>query len=152
VALPEIYPAPAFAFSVRVEGCFGPFDAAFREVSGFNVEMQLESVVEGGENRFVHQLPKGVKQGKLTLKRGIIPRSSLLLKWVESTLSGDQIHMIQPRRVEVCLLDAEQNPLRSWSFEKAYPVRWELETLSATKNEVAVERIDLAYQFVARDL
>ena len=32
--------------------------------------MEIETVVEGGENRFVHRLPKPVKHPNLVLKRG----------------------------------------------------------------------------------
>ncbi len=47
------------------------FDAAFQEVGGLEAEIEVETVVEGGENRFVHRLPKPVKHPNLSLKRGL---------------------------------------------------------------------------------
>jgi phage tail-like protein len=145
------YPLAAFAFSVCIDKGTDPTDAAFREVSGISTEMQIESLAEGGENRFVHQLPKGNKQGKLSLKRGIVAKNSQLVAWCKQVLEGGlgdgAKALIVPKQVLVSLLDADLNPVRTWTFTNAYPVRWELEALNATKNEVAVERIDLAYQY-----
>ena len=63
----------AFCFVV----CFGTdatdVDASFQEVGGIGAELEIEAVQEGGENRYVHQLPKGVKHLRLTLKRGLVP-------------------------------------------------------------------------------
>jgi len=148
------YPLPAFSFSVQIDQCDGDIDAAFREVSGIHTEMQTESLVEGGENRFVHELPKGNKQGRLSLKRGLMAKDSKLGTWckdvLENGLGDGATTLISPRQVKVSLLNKERNPIRTWVFVNAYPIRWELEALNSTKNEVAVERIDLAYQYSTR--
>ena len=34
------------------------------------IELGTEELVEGGENRFAHQLPTGLRHGNLVLKRG----------------------------------------------------------------------------------
>src|SRR5476649_2348956 len=95
-------------------------EAAFREVSGIGPEIEVESVSEGGENRFVHQLPKGTKYPRLVLKRGIAPNSSTLVAWCKRTLETGLVNPIIPKFLQVFLLDSSGNPLRAWAFENAY--------------------------------
>jgi phage tail-like protein len=64
----EGYPPAAFYFTVTFGNGVQVPDASFSEVSGISLEMETEAVVEGGENRFVHQLPKGIKHPNLELK------------------------------------------------------------------------------------
>ncbi len=71
------YPPVAFYFSVYINGIRRDAgDNSFQEVSGLNVELETEDVAEGGENRFVHNLPKQIKHPKLVLKRGIAEKKS----------------------------------------------------------------------------
>jgi phage tail-like protein len=142
---------PAIPVSFQFAVAFGRNardpEAAFREVSGIGPEMEVEAVSEGGENRFVHQLPKGVKSPRLVLKRGIAPNSSTLVAWCKRTLETGLAHPIIPKFLQVYLLDASGNPLRAWAFENAYPVKWVVDPFESTKNQVAVETIELAYAF-----
>jgi phage tail-like protein len=140
----ELYPPSAFHFELVFAGTSGE-DASFQEVSGIGSEIDVQEVVEGGENRFVHRLPKGVKHPLLSLKRGIADIKSPLVKWCKTILEGDFAEPIETREVKVYLLDENQDPLRGWSFTNAYPVKWEIDSFNSTKNEVAIETIDLSY-------
>jgi hypothetical protein len=42
-------------------------------------------------------------------------------------------------------MNEDKMPIRGWSFESAYPLKWEVESFSSTKNEVAIEKIVLSY-------
>jgi hypothetical protein len=66
------YPLPAFYFKV-ITGLRLGADTSFQEVRGIGSEIETEEVVEGGENRFVHRLPKAVKHPQLELKRAGLP-------------------------------------------------------------------------------
>ena len=143
--------ATAFQFKVTFGGAPQDVDASFQEVSGIGPEMETEPVAEGGENRFVHQLPKAMKHPRLNLKRGVGPFNSPLLAWCRKTLEAGLTQPIQPKLLNVMLLDAENNALHTWSFANAYPVHWEVEGFDATKNELAVERIEIAYAFSKRE-
>ncbi|MFT4861918.1 MAG: phage tail-like protein [Pseudohongiellaceae bacterium] len=153
---PNPYLLPAFYFRVYLGGRFGflsnssPSDHSFLEVSGLTAEMQTESVVEGGENRYVHQLPSGVKYPKLQLKRGIVTLDSPLAKWCKKTLEGGFASRIEPLDLSVRLLDRTGDPVRVWEVVHAYPVKWEVESFNSTKNEVAIEKIELNYNFAHR--
>lgn len=146
-------PLPAaFQFTVSFNGIPSGIDSSFQEVSGLELTMDVEELREGGENRFVHQLPKGVQQKKLTLKRGVAGLTSPLVIWCKATLEGGLSVPILPVPLLISLLDASSLPVRSWLFSNAYPVRWETDAFNSTKNEVALETIELAYQYAQRVL
>lgn len=144
------YPLPAFYFTVLLEGSY--IDTSFQEVTGIGPEIETEDVVEGGENRFVHQLPKAVKHPKLVLKRGIAKMNSPLVKWCISILESDFSAPIKPKELDVMLLNEYGDPLRVWYFANAYPVHWEVDSFNSTKNEVAIETIELKYNYSNRIL
>ena len=145
-SLPEelLYPPPAFRFAVTFGSSGHNRDNAFREVSGLGPEMEIESVVEGGQNAFVHQLPKAIKHPRLVLSRGVAPFESGLVQWCRRVLESDLSYPIKPQLMHVFLLDADGKPLRMWSVINAYPVKWSVEAFQSTRNEVAIERIELA--------
>jgi len=146
------YPPAAFHFTVTFGRQPQDADGSFREVIGIGPEMETEPVTEGGENRFVHQLPKAVKHPRLVLKRGIAPNGSLLVKWCQETLERGLVRPIFPKLVHVYLLDEFGRPLRAWSFANAYPVKWEVDGgFQSMKNEVALEKIELSYAFSKRE-
>jgi phage tail-like protein len=145
----EDYPLPAFYFKVTFSAKSDE-DAAFQEVSGIGSQIDTESYAEGGENRFVHQLPKAVKHPKLVLKRGIAPDDSPLVKWCKSILENGFSKSIEPKLIHVMLLNEKGEAARMWSFADAYPVNWEVENFNATKNAVAIEKIELAYSYSQR--
>lgn len=146
----DAYPPVAFHFKVVFSASLGMKDTSFQEVSGIGSEIETESVVEGGENRYVHQLPTAVTHPKLVLKRGIASMTSPLVVWCRSVLEADFIKPIVPMPILVFLLNEQNIPIRAWSFANAYPVNWEVEPLHSTKNEVAIEKIELRYNYSTR--
>jgi phage tail-like protein len=144
----DIIPPAGFYFVLRVGG--GLNHAVFQEASGLGPEMELESVREGGENRFVHQLPKAVKNGLLTLKRGLVPPDSELFKWCQDVLEGGLTRPIKAQQIELDLLDAGSQPLMSWLFDNAYPLKWSVMDVRAETNTLLLETIELAYTTVKR--
>ena len=145
-------PPVAFHFTVSFGSTPPAVDGAFQEIGGIAPELETESVAEGGENRFVHQLPKVMKNPRLTLKRGVAALDSQLVAWCRSVLEGGLVRPIVPKLLHVFLLDANGAPLRAWSFANAYPVRWEVESFNSTKNELALEKIELSYAYSKREV
>ena len=125
----------------------GTADAAFQEVSGLTKEMQVEEVVCGGENRFKYRLPNGTTFPNLVLKRGVIAGGSPLLTWCKKTLGGGLSLPITTQNVQVVLLNEKGQTCMSWTFYKAYPVKWAASDLNSEKNEILIETIELAYQY-----
>jgi len=55
------YLPTAFYFKLSFTGS-GDRDTSFQEVSGINQGLDTESYAEGGENRFLYELPKRKKK------------------------------------------------------------------------------------------
>ncbi len=144
------YPLPAFYFKVVFSATLGMSDTSFQEVTGIDSEIETETIVEGGENRYVHKLPKSVKHSNMVLKRGIAKMTSPLVLWCRSVFEAGFIAPIVPMPISVFLMNENKIPVRAWSFANAYPVKWEVEPFQSTKNEVAIEKIELSYNYSNR--
>lgn len=147
---PDAYPPPAFYFKVIFSATMGMSDTSFQEVSGIGSKIDTEEIVEGGENRYVHKLPTKVTHPNLVLKRGIAKITSPLIIWCKAVLEGDFMAPIIPMPILVNLMNEKKIPVRIWSFANAYPVNWEVEEFKSTKNEVAIEKIELSYNYSNR--
>lgn len=143
----NVYPPVAFHFKVSFEGSSGKTDAAFKEVSGINMEMGTEEITEGGNNLFKHRVPTSVKFQNLVLKRGMVAIGSPLVEWCDNTLISGLSQTIETKTVVVHLLNAKSNPLASWNFVNAWPVKWSVSDLNSMNNEVLIETLELSYSF-----
>ena len=148
----ERFPPVAFHFTVRLDPAAGGGEAMFQEVSGIDAELVTETIQEGGENRFVHALPKGAKQPRLVLKRGVVAIDSGLVRWCRQVLESGLTQPVLTQQIEVHLTDLSGEALRRWRFTGAYPVKWSAEPFGSTKHEVALESVELAYVTVLRVL
>lgn len=142
------YPPVAFHFKVEVLDLpANGNDVRFTEVGGLTAEMATEEVAEGGENRFIQKYPVRAKYPELVLKRGLL-RDSEVWKWARECIEDFRITL---KNVDIKLLDREHQPLVTWHVIGAYPTKWSLADLSSTKNEVAVESLQLFYQYFTVD-
>lgn len=150
------YPPPAFHFSVRILGAGAAVaaltgsDASFSEISGMQAEWSTEEVTEGGENRFVHRLPKAAKYGNLVLKRGVVTGSSFFTEWVGASIGSSLSIPIVTQNLLVMLLDEKAAPTIAWVFVNAYPVKCQVGALNSTGNDVLIETLELSYNYYER--
>lgn len=142
------YPPVGFHFKVEVLGLpANDFDARFTEVGGLSVELGTEEVAEGGENRFLQKYPARAKYPELVLKRGFLVRSEIW-NWARRAIEDLQI---EPRNVDVKLLNEAHQPLVTWHLVGAYPTRWSVSDLNATGNAVVIETLQFFYQYFTVD-
>ena len=118
-----------------------PLDIRFQKVSGLSAEIETEDVREGGENVFVHRLPKHVTYGNLSLERGMVVGSPLN---VEFNVAMSTMRFA-PSNVLVMLLNDKTIPIAGWLFKRAYPVKWSVSDLDANDNSVVIDTMELAY-------
>lgn len=138
------YPQVGFSFLVVFEILPQfPNDLRFQEVSGLNVEMEMESKAEGGELRFVHQLPVRAKYGNVTLKRGKTLGSGIL-HWYRRAMDHFEF---KPANVLISLLDEHDIPLFNWYLINAIPKRLDVAGINAQNNEIVIETLELSYQY-----
>lgn len=122
-------------------------DNSFQEVSGLSVEMETESVTEGGENRFAHKLPKRTKYSNLVLKRGLVTSVSGFSAWCIKTMGSNLSTPVEPKNISVALLNEKGIPSMVWLFVNAYPVKVQVSDLQAMENKIAVETMEFSYQY-----
>lgn len=144
------YPPPAFHFKVAFAAMGGVFDTSFQDVSGIKASIETETYRELGENGFVYQLPKPPTYPNLVLKRGIAGLDSPLVQWCKSVFEGDFAQPIKTMEMMVYLMDENAIPQRAWGFTDAFPVSWDVDSFNSTKNEVAIETIELRYHGLTR--
>ncbi|MCC2545353.1 phage tail protein [Hymenobacter sp. BT175] len=139
------YPPVGFYFRVSFGAGGASVDNAFQEVSGLTMELETTSIPEGGQNLYKHRVPTVGKYSNLVLKRGLVAEGSDLARWCSSTVGADFSAPIVPRQVLVSLLNEDGNPLASWSFDNAWPVKWSISDFKAQENALAIETLELAY-------
>lgn len=141
------YPLPAFYFKVEFSGLGSDSDTSFQDVSGLKANVEVENYTELGENGCVYRLPTGLKYTDVTLKRGIAPSASPLVTWCSKIFDGNFMALIEPKKVDISLMNEEGNKTRSWSLINAYPLSWDIGNFNSQKNEVAIETIVLTYDY-----
>jgi phage tail-like protein len=145
--MPYYYPPVGFHFKVEVLGLASDNDVRFTEVSGLSYELVTEELVEGGEHRFIQKYPVRTKYPELTLKRGLLV-SSELISWIRQCIEDFQI---EPKNIDVKLLNDEHEPLLTWHVVGAYPTKWAVSDFNATNNAVVTETLQLYYQYFTTD-
>jgi len=139
-----IYPPVGFHFAVLIE-MFPqtPQDIRFQSVTGLSVNIQPETVAEGGENRFKHQFPTVPQYDKLVLKRGLFS-GSYITKWCKDAIEDFNF---EPHNVLITLLNNLHVPLATWHVFNAYPVKVSISEFNAEQNTLVIETLELAYQY-----
>ena len=142
------YPPTGFHFKVEVLDLPpNDQDARFTEVGGLSVELGTEELAEGGENRFLHKFPTRAKYPELVLKRGLLVHSEVVT-WIRQCIE----HLnIQPKNIDVKLLNEEHEPLMTWHVINAFPTKWTVSDLNAANNAVVIETLQFFYQYFTVD-
>lgn len=127
-----------FNFVVEVDGLVV---GGFSDVSGLQVEVEVEAYREGGLNTYIHQFAGPAKYpSRLVLKRGLTD-ADVLWRWHRDVTLGK----VERKSGSVKLRDSTGEVKIRWDFRGAYPVRWTGPEFSAGKAEVAVETLELVH-------
>lgn len=154
------YPPVSFFFNVIFQGQLNGANLAqevvetsFQSVSGLNVELQTETLKEGGELRFEHILPVRSKYNPLILKRGLVADSKVVQWCMNAIVNFD----IQPMDMLVQLLyfkrssdevaPGKSEPLITWNVVNAWPKKWSVSDLNAEQSSIAIESLELNYSY-----
>lgn len=143
------YPPMGFHFRVEflTDNGARKFDeTSFQEVSGLSVEIGTEELSEGGVNNFSHRLPGKIKFGNIVLKRGMV-LDSKLATWISAAVEN---YEFEPLTLAISLLNFKHQPLMTWHFYRAWPVKWTTSDFKAQDNSIVVETVELAYQRFTR--
>lgn len=142
------YPPVGFHFKVEVLDLPpNAHDVRFTEVSGLSVELGTEEIAEGGENRFLQKFPTRAKYPELVLKRGLLVNSEIV-KWIRDCIEDLNI---QPKNIDIKLLNEKHEPMLTWHVINAYPTKWAVSDLNASNNAVVIESLQFFYQYFRVD-
>lgn len=112
-------------------------NAPFSESTNFQSVQGLQARICINENK-----REITKFENIILKRAYQPDSELV-KWCMDAINN---HRKESLNFLITLLNAEHEPLSSWSIEKAVPVAWGVEELHAQETKILIETIELEYQ------
>ncbi|HPE58356.1 MAG TPA: phage tail protein [Bacteroidales bacterium] len=146
------YLPPGFYFTVAFSNEADALDGSFQEVNGISTDIETASIDSGDENRFRYKLPKQTGYSNLVLKRGLLSSDSELLKWVQNCLTVGLTDQIEVKPLFVKLLDNNNDIIRSWTFENAYPIKFTIGSLIANAREVAVDSIEFSFSYFSRKI
>lgn len=131
-------PYANFDFIVEIDG---NQVGGFSEVTGLQVETEVEETREGGVNHYLHKLAKITKYRNLVLKRGITDATQLW-SWHQQVVAGK----VDRKTLSVVLRDSKQVEKWRWIFSDAFPIKWSSTDLNAASGSVAVESVEFAHQ------
>jgi len=125
----------AFRFVVAIDGVSV---GAFTECTLPSIELDVETVKEGGLNTHVHQLVGPRKPARITLKNGVGVTTHLMNLYQE-IMSGQfgRLH------VTVTLLSPSFVPVMVLDIQDACPVKWTGPRLKTDDNTVAIQTLEL---------
>jgi phage tail-like protein len=136
-------PYLAFNFLVEIEGLVV---GGFSEVSGLQIETEIQEYREGGLNEYVHKLAGPTRHpSNLILRRGLVDIETLW-SWHQDVTQGN----IRRKNGTIYLLDRQRLPAMWWNFLEAYPVKWTGPELKADSNTVALETIELVHRGIVK--
>jgi len=153
----DLYPPLGFFFSIEIDGIKEKSnDTKFQSVTGLSVDVELEEISEGGENRYKHKFPVKTKYPNLVLKRGMLVDSEIV-DWFKDGIENFEI---TPKDLVVKLMhdsvkdrttqnntSANIQPLYVWNIKGAYPIKWNIDAFNAEESKVVVETVELAYNY-----
>ncbi|NLI01375.1 MAG: phage tail protein [Chthonomonadales bacterium] len=127
----------------------GITEGIFREVTGLDSETEvIEHRVTGkGGNIVVHKVPGALKWPNIVLRRGITD-DKRLHDWrkqiedggIEANRKNGAVTLYAPDGKIVC----------KYTFKKAWPCKFKGPALDSTKNEIAIEELELAHEGLER--
>jgi phage tail-like protein len=115
----------------------------FSEISGLEVNIEVATYNEGGENGFVHQLPGRMTWPHIVLKRGVTD-SDALFNWVNQTAGtgfATNGNKLTRSTGAITAIGSNGSRLRAWQLQDTFAVRWTGPRFTATGNESLDEEL-----------
>ncbi len=133
------YPLPAFHYSVTI----GDAEGGFSEVSGLSIEHQIIEYRDGRSQQYgAMKMPGIPKVGEVTLTKGIMKGDNKFYAWLAET----KMNVPNRKDVVISILDEEHKPTMSYKLGKVWPTKVEGADLKGDSNEVALEKLTLAFE------
>jgi len=128
----------------------GITEGTFREVTGLDSETEVieHRVTAQRGNLVVQKIPGALKWSNIVLRRGITDDRKLH-DWRQKIEEG-QIASNR-KNGSVSLYAPDGTVVAKYSFVKGWPCKLKGPALDATKNEIAIEELEIAHEGLKRD-
>jgi len=126
----------ANAFGVKIPGIEVGY---FHMCQGLAIEVDVLEYAEGGNNEFIHLLPSRLRYPNLELERGMTNEDNLL-KWFWQTKTKADL-----KEVTIDIFNKYGGAHRSFTFDRAYPIKWSGPSLATGNSEAATESLTIAH-------
>lgn len=133
-------PYASFNFLVEIEGVT---KAGFSECSVTANETTIIEYRTGAEEFHPRKLPGQTKYPNITLKRGFT-NGKELWEWRKKVLQGK----VDRQAGSIILLDESRKEALRWDFQYGWPSKWEGPAMNAKNNDVAIESMEIAVEFI----
>ena len=138
-------PFTAFNFAVEItkeDGADRLCSGAFAECDGLEMNIEIKTIREGGNNGKQIRLPGPTTYGQITLKRGMTQNFDLW-EWFRETAEKPQLRAT----AEVVLLAPDGTTERArFILTRCLPIKLKGPVMNAKDGVVAVEELQLAYE------
>ena len=131
-------PAVSIRFHLKVDQLAIGWWNSFEGLGMETAVMQLE---EGGNNRFVHQLPTRLKYSNVKLSRPINEESHLVATWFMDIAKV----VTRGHNASIKAVDGADKVIAAWDLTNVVPVRWTGPTFNAESPKMATETLELAF-------
>ena len=139
-------PLVGFHFAVEIQGMVSGY---FTECSGLGSENEVieHKVVNEKGVEVVLKIPGRLKWENIVLKRGITSNMDIW-EWRKMVEDGDVAGARQ--NGSVVMYDQTLAEVARWNFENAWPVKVTGPSVKSDGNEIGVEELTIAHEFIER--
>lgn len=132
-------PATSIRFHLKFDwlgiGWWNSFD-------GLGMETAVLQVEEGGNNRYVHQLPTRLKYTNVKLSRPVNEESHLVASWFRDIAK----FVTRGKNAVISAVDVDNKKvIASWELLDVVPVRWTGPSFNVESPKMATETLELAF-------
>jgi len=136
---------PLLKFYFSVTGFPGTAPVTFQEVTGLEKEVTVVEYRDGSSpNLFPIKMPGLSKVGNVTFKKGIFVGDQSFWTW----LNGIQVSAPSRATLVVSLIDESAAVQYTWTLNNAFPTKYSGTDLKSDGNEVAIESLEVAYEYM----
>ena len=129
----------AFRFQIELDSVTV---AAFKTMSGLSSKQDVVEFKLGGD-KSVRRRPGRVSFNNITLERGFTVDKELW-EWRKKIIDGED----DKRTGAIVFLNPDGTEALRYNFFRAWPVNWEGPSLTAGGSETAVEKLELAVEWI----
>ncbi len=133
---------PAHNFKLEIDGVI---QGGFKSVGGLESETEVVEFTNSGDP-IVHKRPGAVKYGNIVLKRGVTDGGDDIREWYKKVLAGTT----DRKSGSVIYLDRAGQEVLRYNFFEAWPCKWSMPELDSSKNEGAIEAIEICVERIER--